>query len=150
MSTLHLESSCHGNHRGPARYTQALDRGHTPAAYACLGDQNMAGPKLTGEVIWHQSSYETIVMLVLIFFFASNLQTNKVLFNFLTVFSLTSCGLGVWHHIASCVGDCEQHNFRTLHYPLSSRMMLATNNSFRESHQSYPIYFVQSIISPIQ
>ena len=83
-------------------------------------------------------------------YLASNLQTNKVLFNFLTVFSLTSCGLGVWHHIASCVGDCEQHNFRTLHYPLSSRMMLATNNSFRESHQSYPIYFVQSIISPIQ
>lgn len=49
MSTLHLESSCHGNHRGPARYTQALDRGHTPAAYALLGDQNMGGPKLTGE-----------------------------------------------------------------------------------------------------
>ena len=38
-----------GNIRGPARYTQALDRGHTPAAYALLGDQNMGGPKLTGE-----------------------------------------------------------------------------------------------------
>ena len=68
----------------------------------CLASRIFRGRKFCqGKAIWLIWNHG--YFLLVRFCFASNLHTNTVLFNFLTVFSFTFCGLGVWHHIASCV-----------------------------------------------